>query len=378
MKNITNIFFAIALLGLTFPVTGQITITDATFPAAGDTLKTATDNSPEGIVITGAGGPFSWDYSTLNADAKLATPFRPAAEGMAFSSYPNAELVVILDAGAETYYDVTSTAFSNLGLSGSEILSGFPLDADLKFTPPLKERVAPLSYPAVNNSESSLTIAIPLSALPGDLLDSLGIPSGFIDSIGVKLTITRTDFVDAFGTLTIPGGAYDVLRLKRTDYSNTRLEVYNSLLGWQDVTDLFPIDGFGQDTSISYQFLNDTEKEPIAVVTMDSSGLTPAFVDFKDNGVISALKDLTVTLSDVRVYPNPVSDLTTISFKPEPAERYTLRLFNSNGKVVLLKDVSSGFEQFSMSSFSAGGYTYQIQDGNGLVVAGGKLIKIRP
>jgi hypothetical protein len=377
MINMKNIFVAIAFLSLTNLVTGQITITDATFPAAGDTLNTATDNSPEGIVITGAGGPFTWDYSSLNADAKLSTPFRPAAEGMAFASYPTAELVVILDAGAETYYDVSSTAFSNLGISGSEILSGFPLDADLKFVPPLKERVAPLSYPAVNNSESSLTIAIPLSALPGDLLDSLGIPTGFIDSIGVKLTITRTDFVDAFGTLSIPGGTYDVLRQKRTDYSDTRLEVYNSLLGWQDVTDLLPIDGFGQDTTISYEFLSNTEKEPIAIITMDSTGLLPSFADFKDNGVTSAIENPVIALSAVSVYPNPVSDLTTISFKPESAERYTLRLFDANGSVVLSKDVSSGFEQFSMSSYSAGAYTYQIYNGNGQVMASGKLIKIK-
>ncbi len=378
MIHYKNILGALMILCMTHLAVSQITITNATFPVAGDTLKTATDNSPDGIVITAPGGPLTWDFSMLTADDRSTTAFQLAADGMASASYPQAELVVIIGAGAETYYDVTATAFSNLGISGSEILSGFPLDADLKFVPPLKERRAPVEYPSVENSQAALSLAIPISALPGGVLDSLGIPSGFIDSIGVRLTTSRADFVDAYGTLSIPGGTYAVLRQKRTDYTDTRLEVYNALLGWQDITDLVGLDGFGKDTTISYQFLSDTEKEPIAVVTMDSSGVEPAFVDYKDNGVTSAARDIVYALNDFQVFPNPVVDATTFSFKNIKAETYTLHVFNASGMVISKKDVTSGFETISMADQSVGVYTYQILNNKGIIVAGGKLVKVNP
>ncbi len=375
MKTLSKVLLTITILGILQPAFSQITISNTTFPAAGDTLKTATDGTPDGVTITGPGGPYTWDFSMLKADSRFETVFQSANVGMAFASYPNAELVVIGDAGGETYYDVSATAFSNLGISGSDILGGFMLDADLKFLPPLQERLAPLSYPSVNNTSSSLAIAFSTASLPDGILDSLGIPSGLLDSIRVKLTIQRAEFVDAFGSLTIPGGTYEVLRQKRTDISNLRLEIH-TFLGWQDVTDLVPLDGFGQDTTILYQFLNDIEKEPIAEVTMDSTGMNAVLVDYKDNGIINAVIEIPNALLDLMVYPNPANDVVTISFKPAVSAIYTLRMYDSTGKILTSKDVSTGMEQLSLSSFSTGIYMYKIQNESGQVAAVGRLIKI--
>ena len=366
------------LLGICLSVNGQITITNATFPAAGDTLKTASDLSPAGVLIPPAGGPFSLDYTTLQADNRIQSAFQPASEGMAFSSYPQAELVVILDAGAETYYDVTANAFSNLGFSGAEILSGLPLDANLKFVPPLKERQAPIDYPSLFNSESALSIAIPLSELPDGILDSFGIPSGLIDSIGVQLTTSRADFTDAFGTLTIPGGTYDVLRMKRTDYSDTRLRVYNALLGWQDITDLFPVPGFGQDTTIAYLYINNVEKEPIAVVTMDSTGLVPVEVEFKDNGITSQTADAAYTENDIKLYPNPVMDRMMISFQKQMPESCTLYIYDAAGRLVWVQKNLEHHDVISFAIQPEGIYTYNIFDHRGNQVIGGQFLKIQP
>ncbi len=365
-------------LGLQMTLKAQITITNATFPVAGDTLKTATDLSPEGVIISAAGGPFTLDYTTLQADNQTTTFFRTASEGMAFGSYPNAELVVILDAGAETYYDVSATAFSNLGFSGAEILTGLPLDANLKFVPPLKERQAPIDYPSLLNSETALSIAIPLDDLPDGILDSFGIPSGLIDSVGVQLTTSRADFTDAFGTLSIPGGTYDVLRIKRTDYSNTRLRVYNSLFGWQDVTDLFPVPGFGQDTTISYHYVNNTEKEPIAVVTMDSTGMMPMVVEFKDNGVTSHTADEGARWSDIRVYPNPVVDRMTISFERPISETLSVQIYDATGRLVFVQKNLTHLEEISFADQAEGIYSYSLFDENGKPVASGRFLKIQP
>ncbi|HQW03874.1 MAG TPA: hypothetical protein PLR30_15405, partial [Saprospiraceae bacterium] len=73
-KNILVIF---TVLAVTLSLPAQITITNATFPAAGDTLKTATDLAPAGIVMTSPGGPQTWDFTSLNATTRAVNAFRP-------------------------------------------------------------------------------------------------------------------------------------------------------------------------------------------------------------------------------------------------------------------------------------------------------------
>ncbi|MEP6794302.1 MAG: hypothetical protein ABJB16_08255, partial [Saprospiraceae bacterium] len=106
-KNILVIF---TLLAATVLLPAQIIITNATFPAAGDSLKTATDLAPTGIALTPPGGPQTWDFTSLNPSTRQVTVFQNASNGSAFASFPGAELVTISGAGAETYYDVNASA----------------------------------------------------------------------------------------------------------------------------------------------------------------------------------------------------------------------------------------------------------------------------
>ena len=169
-KNILAIFtLLIASLGLT----AQITITNATFPVAGDSLKTATDLNPEGIIMTPPGGQQTWDFSGLDPDTRQVNVFKPAAEGTAAAIFPGAELVVLGDAEAETYFDVSATAFSILGISGSGAGAGFPVQADLIYSPPLVVREAPLNFFDIDSYTSNATISLPTSAIPGAIFDSL-------------------------------------------------------------------------------------------------------------------------------------------------------------------------------------------------------------
>ena len=158
-KNILVIF---TVLAVTLSLPAQITITNATFPAAGDTLKTATDLDPAGIVMTSPGGPQTWDFTSLNATTRAVNAFRPAAEGTASANFPGAELVTISDVGAEVYFDVTNTAFSILGIRGSGLGGGFPIETDFRYSPPLIERRAPVNFFDINQSQSDATISLSL------------------------------------------------------------------------------------------------------------------------------------------------------------------------------------------------------------------------
>lgn len=375
-KSITLISFLIAMVAGW--AGAQITVTNAVFPAAGDSLKTASDLDPQGITVTGPGGPFTWDYSGLNADARQASYFQPAANGANAAQYPGADLVVIDEFVGETYFDVTATSVNVLGISGSGFAGGFPIQANLRYSPPLQEQHAPLTFPNVFNANSSLALAFSTDQLPSEILDSLGVPSGLLDSIRIRFTIARNDFIDAFGTMSIPGGTYNVLRQKRTDYTDTRIDIH-TILGWQDITDLLgQFGGFGRDTTISYQFISGTEKALIAAVTMDSTGLVPASVDFKDNGAASAVWDLTGPRVDVVVSPNPAADVATFRLANVLPGQYTIHLFDATGHPVQAQRLTSDREAIPLARLGNGMYVYRMTDQQGRVVAAGRLMKMTP
>jgi len=375
MKH-NHILLCLALLGLTGSLSAQITITNAIFPVAGDSLKIANDLNPNGITVTAAGGPYNWDYTSLNPTTRGVEVFHPASEGTHFATFPNAELVANGEFGAETYFDVSATAFSVLGASGDDVTGGgLPFATDLIFTPPLVQIHAPLSFPNVFSGTSSFNFAIAVSDLPGGILDSLGIPSGLFDSIRIKLTIERNDFVDAYGTVAIPGGSYDALRIKRTDNTNTRLEIHVPIFGWQDVTDLLGAGGFGVDTTITYNFLSNTAKEPIAVLTMDSTGTIVETVDYKDNGLPSAIAPVLQNQPQVIASPNPVSDNATFTLQNVQPGKYTLRLLDVNGRVLITKEINTVKELVSLETLYSGIYIYQLLDSQNHVLATGKVVK---
>jgi hypothetical protein len=88
------------------------TITNATFPIAGDTLRFAIDYFPTGLVpFTPPGGPQEWDFTSLQTDENKSIIFRPASEGSQAASVLGAELFTVESPNTESYYNVTPTRF---------------------------------------------------------------------------------------------------------------------------------------------------------------------------------------------------------------------------------------------------------------------------
>ena len=62
-----NIIFHVLISLYIFNINAQITITNATFPKVGDTLKTAVVFDFAGNLTMGStGGPKTWDFSILS------------------------------------------------------------------------------------------------------------------------------------------------------------------------------------------------------------------------------------------------------------------------------------------------------------------------
>lgn len=377
----------LALLCTSSLLMAQITVTNSTFPAVGDTLKTRTQLMPSGIEIGPAGSNLSWDFTSLNSVLTNSTVFLDASAGTVVASLPNATHVTIdATTGAEGYFQITGQEIRFLAANGNDP-TGFGISALFRFTPPIVQRRAPMTYPSVNSNNSNLLIAFAWSDLPPILTDSLPLPIT-PDSLRVRVVQERDDFVDAWGTLSIPGGEYEVLREKRTQYTETRVDIYIVIpfIGgqWQDVTDLLlsggGFDGLGMDTTITYNYFSKDEKEIIAVMTMDNSEQNVTQATYKDNGVVSSTTQQLSQGPIVWVMPNPVADVVRFGLQDFPQGNVSMSIFSSTGVVLEKRKIqvisSDQTEQLDLSHCPSGNYFFQFTDDRGQAIASGKLMKL--
>jgi hypothetical protein len=233
-----------------------------------------------------------------------------------------------------------------------------------------------MTFPSNDATESSLSIGFSWDDLPAILTDSLPLPIT-PDSIRVRIANTRNDFVDAYGTITIPGGTYDVLREKRTTYTETIVEAKVPLFGWQDVSGLLgQFEGIGQDTTISYEFFSNTEKEVIASITVDADD-TPTSATFKDNGIISNNNE-TINELAIGVVPNPTAGMTHFNFNDFPNGEYQLNILGLNGSQVFNEKLvlqNNHTELIDLSALAPAPYFYLLRNNQGAVISSGKLIR---
>lgn len=323
-------------IGLLLPLTAQITITNVVFPVVGDTLRFAVDNQPQGIVMTPPGGNQQWDFSNLQPSYTWEQLFLNPQTGAGQASFPGADLLShTLTPDVETYLNVTNQDVSILGFDGPDpaILG---LDLISIYNPPILQSRAPVNFFDINQVSSGLLLGFLPGLLPG--VNQLPFTA---DSLRVRIAINRLDAVDGWGTLSIPGGTYNVLREKRTEYRETRLDAKVPPLGWLDVTDVaiqyLQLD-LGVDTTVAFHFLNDQSKEPIAVCTTDNSQLLVASVQYKNTEIPSGVKTVEQGVAKLSVFPNPANGVLQIHTSTLAGSDYTtVQIYSMLGHEVYRK-----------------------------------------
>ncbi|TXB61893.1 T9SS type A sorting domain-containing protein [Phaeodactylibacter luteus] len=379
MKHSLLLPIIAGLLALS-PLQAQVTITNATFPSIGDTLKTAVDNLPTGILPGSTGGPLSLDFTTLQAPFVRSTPILPPEQVDGYFDFPGATFATS-EAGVNTFYRKTASSLTVLGFYGSDPI-GLGIEGSFAYSPPLTEFRAPLNYPAANAATTDISYAFAAEDLPAAILDVLPITP---DSLRIRLNLQRTDEVDAWGTLTIPGGIYDILRETRTDVQQVRLDARVGFFNWFDVTDiiyeLLELPALEPRTSITYRYLSDESVEPIALANTANEGATVAQVTFKANPTVTSLRPEAAAQPGVYAFPNPAIANVRFEFNNLPHGTYTLSLFNILG----VREWSETYliagnqtEKVNISSLRKGTYFYSLSDSRGKTLATHRLIVVRP
>ena len=205
------------------------------------------------------------------------------------------------------------------------------------------------------------TIATHLSML---LPFTYGKSSSYRDSIPIapgSYIIQRTTTVcDGFGTVTLPGGSFQALRMKETSYSQT---VYAGI-------------PYSADTSVSFAWytkegffasVNPKDRNPSGS-TISISGLSYITIITTPTGVDGQNMALPSTPLLAQNYPNPFNPSTSISYQLSAASVVTLKVYDVLGKEVatLVEGVRSAGThtvRFDGSSLRSGVYFYRIQAG---------------
>jgi hypothetical protein len=364
---------------------GQITVTASNyFPNAGDSLRTvtATTQTTAPIVMTPASATQQiWDYTALRSTPFInVQKFWDAATDTSIQrAFPGVDLFT-KQGGRQPQtvcYNKTLTNFEWMGYKGVTI-QALNLNLNPTFTPFIPVRRAPLSYNTGNNNmRYSFILPFAANLLPDSLFNGLLLRP---DSVRINFVSTRTDKVDAWGTLKIPGGTFDVLRERRITMDETRIEMKINLLRvWVDVTSLLFNTAQGspsRDTTISYHFWSNGAKEAIATVMVKGLTDSARLIDYKYFPT-SPVHPVTSDELKIKLYPNPASAVFYLDL--EPAGRFVLTVSDVTGKIWLKQNIESAGAQtisIPVNHLPNGMYWGVLQDATGQRVLAKPVLKV--
>jgi hypothetical protein len=377
MKHFVLLLFII----IQNPLTAQIVLQTSTLPRVGDTLRTAIDNLPGNISLLPSGADQRWDFTTLQSPFTRQTVIKSPGEGRFQNQFPTANMLIELAEGAETYYRFVNGQPSTVQLLGGfgKDPVGLGVEVITKLNPPLVERRAPLRYRDNNLVKSALTIPFSADDLPRAILDQLPITP---DSLRIRIALDRQELVDAWGKLIIPGGIYDVLRQKRTEIRDVRVDARLGFLPWQDITGLIPNSNMiGKDTSVSYHFFSNEAKEPIAVVTMNNAGNRAQRVEYKASNGTTDVQNVKALKPSMYAFPNPAIVNVRFEFSNLNPGNYKVSIYNILGGEVWKNYYyinGQRIEKVDISHLRKGTYLYSLQDERGRTIVTKRLVVVRP
>ena len=331
------------------PAAAQITITNSVFPAVGDTLHYLIGNQPGAInqIFTPPGGDQVWDLSNLQPDQSWDPIMQDPQTGSASASFPAATVLSNpLNSSSEVYRQITGDQVNDLGYYGLDPL-GLGLNLLFLKVPALQESWAPVQFFDIKQSSSNVLTAFSASEAPPVLLNL--VPTA--DSFRIWITYQRISSIDAYGTLAIPDGNFEVLRKKRTEYVSTAVDTKVAPLGWIDIStvggqQLLPL---GVDTITTFHFLNDVSKEAIAICTLNTAQNQVTSVQYKAVSSPPTATFAPVFHEALSTYPNPVENTLNVHFTTGEKATYQLRLIALSGNRVLERTVEATAPQNELS-----------------------------
>lgn len=337
------------LLVIPFFGFSQITLTDTDFGNAGDTarMSSTTDLS---VDFSSTGINFNWDFSMFVAESQTL---------LEFNDMSNASSFVQILFGSFAPADYQASYFAEF--------DDLPLDQIGQFLPVNITNLYQFSR-ITSDSISSVGLAIDVDGneIPfrSDLIEKrYELPLNFGDSydgegyteidlnpfadIVWRQRRTRNSVVDGWGTVALPMGSFDVLRVKHTIEETDSL--YSDFLGTGTPT------WFGIDlpTSHIYEWIANGEKEVVLrIETSEIGGFeTVTNIEYRDNYNPALATLVDINLESVTAYPNPAS--STLHFDGVEFDGDYV-IYNTQGEKVAHGLLETG--SIDISNLASGSY----------------------
>ncbi|MCB0304596.1 MAG: T9SS type A sorting domain-containing protein [Calditrichaeota bacterium] len=316
MNKIVSIIIAGLLSVFSSAAFSQITITADDFLGSMGTTARYLDDQRQNIPVNvGSAGPNQmWDFSATTVPSPLVVEHYTVSPASTpyFSYFPNANLTrhfkIISDTSLQLYHywEVIPTAVNFLGIASEvhlDTLDTTFIDYDTDSVP------LPAMY---GNSWTSVEA------------DTFSIP-GFM-TIDVDSTVTT---IDAWGTLQLSSGNYNVLRVRDDTYSKTYVVIDTLIVQT------------GSESFIGYTWISKDGYELLGIQSQ-SGETNPNFTDAQGLSILDAFitgidDDSGPLASDFYLaqnYPNPFNPSTRIRFTLPQSVPVTLAVYNALGQEV--------------------------------------------
>lgn len=308
-----------------------------------DTLTTS-------VNIGAPGGNNIWNFSSLLSHNTASFENVSPAATPYIADFPSANLVtksktLITEGQFADYYayvNLSDASFTVLGGEMGITYQGFPLQTKMVNNPGERSMIFPATY----NTQWVENFSYTLSTMMGGMV---------MNSFTEKHTTYYT--IDAYGTLTVPGGATtEALRIKKdTRYILTRDNSWHRRISYEIMTK--------NGLSVAFHVV-DTLTADHGTITVDNvSWSTSTAVGVKETGQLP----LYVSLS--QNYPNPFNPATILKYDIPEAGEVELKVYDMLGREVAAlvnqrQDAGSYNVSFDASRLCAGIYLARLHSGS--------------
>jgi hypothetical protein len=274
-----------------------------------------------------SGANQTWNFATLQQHVVDTLTIDAPTGHPGASSYPSAN-VHLNQNGSDAYLMKNSSGVYFIGVVPATV-------PPFSYNPSWEVLALPNTYGTTFNNNTGYQIKMPYTSTP---------PA---DSVWLKHTEIRSAITDAWGTLVLPSGSYNSIRMHTTTFNHDSIFAHIPILGWQYVQESI-------DTIVTYDWFAKNMYYPILSIDSSySSGLNQGVQYVK--GVMTDIP--LVDASSSHVFPNPVNNTLYISM---PSRDANLNIYDVNGNVILNTKSDNGSFTLSMSDYAPGVYWYSV------------------
>lgn len=325
MKKFT--LCAILIMAVTVSYS-QITITSQNAPTAGTTIVMSVDEFPVGINPGSPGPNQTWDFTSFSEDETEAIEFILPSSTPFPNYFPDANMALTTDDTTYNYMKVTASSWTYIGGAGQ-------IDGSI-FT--------------FNNEPEAIVVNFPVNY--GDQFSQEYSHTTYLsfgeDSVKFKNSVSSTDDVDSWGSVSTPSGTYDALRVKTEETQTDSI--------WFKFGGTWMLKDASSTSFNSYSWYTDHPSVGINLLNIYYDETWENIEDadyFKDSFVGIGEPKVQV---EINVYPNPATDWITIETNHNFAGKF--RIYDLSGKSVLEEEISQGSNKINVSALKTGIYTY--------------------